>query len=110
MPDVTNQEINDAFYRSYGEGTPAGLDPKLVDGKAAGKRRKLSMDASAEQFCECWMETARLLREERACAPASGAPVGAVVIAGIRTGRSTSRQSGTTTAPCRAQPIAMPTR
>jgi hypothetical protein len=81
MPDVTKQEIDDAFYRSYGEGTPAGLNPKLVDGKAAGKRRKLSMEASDEQFCECWMETARLLREERACAPAPGAPVGAVVIA-----------------------------
>lgn len=67
-PDVTMQEVDDAFYRSYGEGTPKGLDPRLINPRTK-KRRKLSLGAADSRFRECWMETRRLLREEKGCAP-----------------------------------------
>lgn len=68
MPDVSHQEIADAFYRSYGEGTPAGLDAQLVDA-GTGDRRRLTAAAGDAQFVACWMETRRLLRAARGYVP-----------------------------------------
>lgn len=80
MADVTNQEVDEAFYRSYGLGSPAGLDPGLVDPKTK-KPRKLTLSAADARFRECWMETRRLLREKKACAPpAKGVPLGAAKV------------------------------
>ncbi len=79
-PKVTDQEVNDAFYRSYGEGSPKGLDPGLIDPKTK-KPRKLTLAASDAQYRECWMETRRLLREKKGCTPpAKGVPIGSPVI------------------------------
>jgi hypothetical protein len=81
VADVSTAEVDDAFYRSYGEGTAKGLDPALVDPKTGG-RRQLSLDAKDAQVRECWMETRRILREKKGyCPPPKGAPVGAAAVA-----------------------------
>lgn len=78
MPDVTGQEIADAFYRSYGEGSDAGLDPRLTDPSTGGRRKLTAADA---QFADCWMETRRLLRAARGYVPIPlGFPVDGPVV------------------------------
>lgn len=93
MPDTfipaeqnSDLETQDAFYKSYGEGSADGLnaalrrDPQSIN---PGKedRRPLTLDEGDEQFRACWLETRRLLRAERgeSVAQASGAVLGPVV-------------------------------
>ena len=77
--DVTVAEVNDAFYKSYGEGTVPGLDPDLV-GVGGKGRRQLTLDKKDAQFRECWMEARRLLRADRGlCAP-KGSPLSSPVV------------------------------
>ena len=76
--DVSDEEVDDAFYRSYGEGSAGGLDPKLVDG-ATLDRRKLGLTPEDAEFRECWMETRRLMREAKGYCPPKGGVLGAPV-------------------------------
>jgi hypothetical protein len=78
--DVPTKEINDAFYRSYGEGTPGGLSPKLTD-PVDGGRRKLTLDKKDQQLRDCWLEVRRLLRKAKGVQPPPvGSPVGSAMI------------------------------
>jgi len=67
VTDVTLAEVDDAFYKSYGEGG-AGLDPRLK-GKGGKGRRRVTKNAKDSQFRECWMEVRRLLREAKGVCP-----------------------------------------
>jgi hypothetical protein len=77
--DVSMQEVNDAFYKSYGEGSPGGLKPGLLDPKTKG-RRKLTLAPADAEFRECWMETRRLMREAKGYCPPKGAAAGAPLV------------------------------
>lgn len=77
-PDVTQKEVDDAFYKSYGEGSKKGLDPALA-GTGGKGRRKLTLDPKDARFRECWMETRRLMRLERGLCVPEGAPIGTPV-------------------------------
>ncbi len=88
--DVSMQEVDDAFYKSYGEGSPKGLDARLVDPKTKG-RRKLTLDTADAEFRECWMETRRLLREAKGYCPPKGTVIGAPVLACPSKSGSTDR-------------------
>jgi hypothetical protein len=79
--DITMKEVDDAFYASYGEGTPKGLAPGLAGPGGVG-RRKLSLDTTDDKFRACWMEVRRLLREKKGVCPVTkGAPLGSPVVA-----------------------------
>lgn len=89
IPDeqISDVETQNAFYRSYGEGSDEGLNPalrrnpQLID-PAIEDRRPLTLGEEDAQFRECWLETRRLLREERGEAVAqAGGPVLAPVVA-----------------------------
>lgn len=67
VTDVTLAEVDDAFYKSYGEGG-AGLDPRL-QGKGGKGRRRVTKNVKDAQFRECWMEVRRLLREAKGVCP-----------------------------------------
>ena len=79
LVDVTAAQVNDTFYKSYGEGTGKGLAPELA-GVGGKGRRRLTLDKKDAQFRECWMEARRLLRADRGlCAP-KGSPLGSPVV------------------------------
>lgn len=79
--DIPNAEVNDAFYKSYGEGAVGGLDPALKDAKGTG-RRPLTLDAKDASYRDCWMEARRLLREDKGLCPVpKGSPIGSAVVA-----------------------------
>ncbi len=91
ITDVTSAEVNDAFYRSYGEGTAKGLPPDLIDPKTKA-RRKLTLDPKDARYRECWMETRRLLREKKGyCPPPKGAPLGAAAAGCAAAPKNTDR-------------------
>jgi hypothetical protein len=60
MPAVTEEEIDDTFYKSYGEGTPAGLNAGLADAAAPKGRRKLLGNKEPPSFAS-W-RTAHIAR------------------------------------------------
>lgn len=79
--DVPMADVNDAFYKSYGEGTKEGLDPALAGPEGKG-RRPLTLDTKDAVYRNCWMEVRRLLREDRGLCPApKGSPLGSPVVA-----------------------------
>lgn len=79
--DIARAEVDNAFYRSYGEGTGKGLDPALTDPIAKGRRR-LTLDPKDAAFRDCWMEVRRLLREDKGLCPVpKGSPLGSAVVA-----------------------------
>jgi hypothetical protein len=79
--DISKADVDNAFYKSYGEGSGKGLDPTLA-GPGGKGRRPLTLDPRDTAYRECWMEVRRLLREDKGLCPVpKGSPIGSAVMA-----------------------------